>query len=53
MLYYVMWADEIIAICSRAEDAHALAAWDHKSKRSYTVVAKKVDNTSKDVIVNA
>ena len=53
MLYYVMWGTETIAICSRAEDAHALAGYDHNSKRSYTVVAKKVDNTSKDVIVNA
>ena len=52
MLYYVMWGTEIIAICSRAEDAHALAAFDHNTKQSYTVVAKMVDNTPKDAIVN-
>jgi hypothetical protein len=35
-----MWGTDIIAICSRAEDAHALAAFDHKTKQSYQVVAK-------------
>lgn len=41
MLYYVMWGTEVIAICSRAEDAHALAGPDHSTGRTYTVVAKK------------
>lgn len=41
MLYYVMWAAEIIAICSRAEDAHAQAGEDPATGRTYTVVAKQ------------
>jgi hypothetical protein len=43
MLYYVMWGTEIIAICSRAEDAHALAQFDYATNQSYQVVAKMVD----------
>lgn len=43
MSYYVMWGTEIIAICSRAEDAYALAQFDHNTKQSYQVVAKMVD----------
>ena len=43
MLYYVMWGTEVIAICSRAEDAHALAGPDYKTGKTYTVVAKLVD----------
>lgn len=43
MLYYVMWGSEIIAICSRVEDARALADTDHITGRTYTVVAKSVD----------
>ena len=52
MIYYVMNGLEIIAVCSRAEDAHALAAFDHNTKQSYTVVAKMVDKEPKDAIVN-
>jgi hypothetical protein len=40
MLYYVMWGTEVIAICSRAADAEAMAAFDHNTKQSYQVVAK-------------
>ena len=43
MLYYVMNGLEVIAICSRASDAHALAGYDYETKRSYQVVAKQVD----------
>lgn len=43
MLYYVMWAAEIIAVCSRAADAHAMAGEDLTTGRTYTVVAKMVD----------
>jgi hypothetical protein len=52
MLYYVMWGSEVVAICSRAEDAHALAGEDHETKKTYTVVAKMVDTPAEDVIVN-
>lgn len=40
MLYYVMDGTETIAICSQAADAHALAQFDYKTKKSYQVVAK-------------
>ena len=43
MLYYVMNGLEIVAICSRAADAHALSGYDHSTKKSYQVVAKQVD----------
>jgi hypothetical protein len=43
MLYYVMNGLEVIAICSRAADAHALAGYDHSTQKSYQVVAKLVD----------
>jgi hypothetical protein len=43
MLYYVMNGLEVIAICSRAADAHALAGWDYTTQKSYQVVAKQVD----------
>lgn len=39
MLYYVMNGTEIIAICSRIEDARALAGYDHATQRSYQIVA--------------
>jgi hypothetical protein len=34
---------ETIAICSRVEDAYALAGWDYENNRSYQVVAKMFD----------
>jgi hypothetical protein len=43
MLYFVMSGLEIVAICSRAADAHALSGYDHSSQKSYQVVAKEVD----------
>ena len=43
MLYYVMNGTEIRAICTRAEDAHALAGYDHATEKYYQVVAKQVD----------
>ena len=52
MLYYVMNGAETIAICSRAADAHALAAFDYKTKKSYQVVAKLSDNTPTDANVH-
>jgi hypothetical protein len=45
MLYYVMNGLEVIAICSRAADAHALSGYDYGTKKSYQVVAKMVDST--------
>ncbi len=44
MLYYVMWGLDVIAVCSRAEDAAAMAAYDFENKTNYQVVAKQVDN---------
>jgi hypothetical protein len=41
MLYYVMWGTEIIAICSRAADAHALAGFDYTTQAHYQVVARQ------------
>jgi len=46
MLYYVMDGTETIAICSRAADAHALAQFDHRTNKSYQVVAKMVDTSA-------
>jgi hypothetical protein len=43
MLYYVMDGEDIIAICSRAEDAEALARYDYAAQKSYQVVQKTVD----------
>jgi hypothetical protein len=43
MLYYVMWGTDIIAICTRIEDAEALAGYDYTTKQCYQVVAKMVD----------
>ena len=51
MLYYVMWGTEIIAVCTRAADAHAMAGFDYKTKKTYTVVAKMVDNAVEGAIV--
>jgi nitrate reductase alpha subunit len=51
MLYYVMWGTEIVAVCTRPEDAHAMAGFDYKTKKTYTVVAKMVDNTVEGAIV--
>ena len=51
MLYYVMWGTEMIAVCTRAADAYAMAGFDHKTKKTYTVVAKMVDNTVEGAIV--
>ena len=53
MIYYVMDGVEVIAVCSRAADAHVLAGYDHTTQKSYQVVAKMVDTSSKDAIVNA
>ena len=47
----MMGGTEIIAICSRAEDAHAMAGFDYKTKKTYTVVAKMVDNAVEGAIV--
>lgn len=46
MLYYVMWGTEIIAICSRAADAHAQAGEDLATGRTYTVVAKQQEEAA-------
>lgn len=43
MLYYVMWGTETVAICTRVEDAYAMAGLDYKTGKTYTVVAKLVD----------
>jgi hypothetical protein len=43
MLYFVMSGLEIVAICSRAADAHALSGYDYGTQKSYQVVAKQVD----------
>lgn len=47
MLYYVMNGTETVAICSRAEDAHALAGYNHENKTFYQVVAKLVDTSKR------
>ena len=46
MLYYVMNGLEVIAICSRAVDAHALAGYNYTTQKTYQVVAKMVDSTA-------
>jgi hypothetical protein len=46
MLYYVMNGLEIVAICSRAVDAHALAGYNYTTQKTYQVVAKMVDSTA-------
>lgn len=45
MLYYVMNGVEVVAICSRASDAHSLSGYNHTTEKYYQVVAKLVDNT--------
>jgi hypothetical protein len=43
MLYYVMWGTDVIAVCSRIEDAEAMSGFDPATKQFYQVVAKMVD----------
>jgi hypothetical protein len=34
---------DVVAVCTRIEDAEALSGYDHKAKKSYQIVAKMVD----------